>query len=229
MFLASMPSVIKKAFPSLIWRMNNEDKVIHLTFDDGPIPETTRWILKTLDNFNAKATFFCVGDNVEKYPHLYNQILDKDHVVGNHTFNHLSGWKTETSDYVENIYKAENLISSDLFRPPHGLLKNSQIQALKNNFKIIMWDVLSMDYEEKISPLQCLKNVTNNAKNGSIIVFHDSIKAWKNLQYALPKTLEYFSELGYSFNSINLNKYQLPKPSIIESWMNSSYSRQLAS
>ena len=228
MFLASMPSVITKDFHTLIQNINSQEKVIYLTFDDGPIPETTKWILKTLDNFKAKATFFCVGDNVNKYPHLYNQILAKNHVVGNHTFNHLNGWKTETSKYISNASKADKLIDTDLFRPPHGMLKNSQIQALKNKFKIIMWDVLSMDYDKNVSRKQCLKNVVNNAKSGSIVVFHDSIKAWKNLQYALPRTLEFYSKLGYSFNSIRLDQHQQPKPSIIESWINSAYTREIA-
>ena len=219
MFLASIPNVITKAFPSLIWKMDTDKKVIYLTFDDGPIPETTQWVLKTLENFNAKATFFCVGDNVKKYPHLYNQILAKGHAVGNHTFNHIKGWTTETGEYIKNTFKADSIINSELFRPPHGMIKKSQIQLLKDNFKIIMWNVLSMDYDKRISPNQCLKNVTNNAKSGSIVVFHDSIKARRNMQFALPKTLEYFSNEGYSFSEIRLREYQLPKPNFVEAFI----------
>jgi len=228
MFLASIPHVITKAFPNLIWKMDNKEKVIYLTFDDGPIPETTKWVLETLDNFNAKATFFCVGDNVKKHPHLFNQILAKGHVVGNHTFNHIKGWTTETNEYVNNAYKADRMINSELFRPPHGMIKKSQIKALRDEFKIIMWNVLSMDYNKKISPKQCLKNVTSNAKAGSIVVFHDSIKASRNMQFALPKTLEYFSNKGYSFNAIRLNEYQQPKLSLFETLTYNTSVRRIA-
>ncbi len=228
MFLASIPNVITKVFPDLVWKMDNKEKIIYLTFDDGPIPETTSWVLDTLENFGAKATFFCVGDNVKKHPHLFNQILAKGHIVGNHTFNHLKGWTTNTENYIENTYRADRLINSELFRPPHGMIKKSQIKALKDEFKIVMWNVLSMDYDKKISPSQCLKNVTNNAKAGSIVVFHDSIKAKRNMQYALPKTLEYFSNKGYSFNSIYLNEYQLPKPNSLEIWKHNTFIKEIA-
>ncbi len=228
MLLASMPGVITKAFPSLVWRIAEEEKVIYLTFDDGPIPETTNRILSTLKKYQAKATFFCVGDNVRKYPDLYEKILWEGHRVGNHTFNHLNGWKTETDEYVANIEEAKKHISSRLFRPPHGLIKISQVQELKTEYNIVMWDVLSMDYDQKITPEQCLHNVTSNAKSGSIVVFHDSIKSWKNLEYALPETLEYFTAKGYSFKALNLSAYQEPKPSIIEMWINYSFIRKQA-
>lgn len=228
MLLASVPAVVTKAFPSLVWKISRQEKIIYLTFDDGPIPETTKWILATLKKHKAKATFFCVGDNVQKYPNLYNEILFDGHTVGNHTFNHLNGWKTDTEEYITNIEKAKQHISSRLFRPPHGLIKTSQVQKLKKDFKIVMWDVLSMDYDQKITPEQCLNNVTENAKPGSIVVFHDSIKSRKNLEYALPETLEYFSAQGYSFESLNLSTHQEPKPSIIELWMNYSFLRKQA-
>ena len=228
MLLASVPAVITKAFPSLIWRISKEEKVIHLTFDDGPIPETTEWILNTLKQHQAKATFFCVGDNVRKFPDLYEKIIWEGHRVGNHTFNHLNGWKTDTDEYLNNIKKAKKHIHSRLFRPPHGMIKISQVQELKKEYDIVMWDVLSMDYDQKITPEQCLQNVTSNAKPGSIVVFHDSIKSWKNLQYALPKTLAYYTEKGYSFESLNLSAYQEPKPSMIEMWMNYSFLRKQA-
>ncbi len=222
MILASVPKVVTKAFPSLVWRIPEQEKILYLTFDDGPIPETTPWILTVLNDFNAQATFFCVGDNVRKYPYLYDQLIEEGHSVGNHTFNHLNGWKTESDLYIDNVKIAKKYIHSNLFRPPHGMIKNNQFQSIKEEYKVIMWDVLSMDYDKKIGKEQCLKNVTNNAKPGSIVVFHDSIKAWENIEYALPKTLEYFSELGYQFSAIKLNQIEMPKPSLIESWFNYS-------
>ncbi len=218
MLLASVPAFVTKVFPSLVWKISREEKIIYLTFDDGPIPETTKWILSTLKKYQAKATFFCVGDNVKKYPNLYKEIIRDGHKVGNHTFNHLNGWKTDTKEYLLNIEKAKKHISSQLFRPPHGLIKTSQVKKLKKNFKIIMWNVLSMDYDKKITPEQCLKNVTSNAKPGSIVVFHDSIKSRKNLGYALPETLKHYSALGYRFESLSLSTYQEPRP--VEHWMN---------
>ncbi len=228
MILASMPKVVTKAFPSLIWRLPEEEKILYLTFDDGPIPETTPWILSVLKDFDAKATFFCVGDNVNKYTYLYDKLLENGHSVGNHTFNHLNGWKTEPDIYTQNIKKAEKYIHSNLFRPPHGLIRNTQYQSIRDDYKVIMWDVLSMDYDKKISQEQCLKNVTNNAKPGSIVVFHDSIKAWDNLEFALPKTLKHFSDLGYQFAAIDLNRFALPKPSLIEWWINYSIIKKRA-
>jgi peptidoglycan-N-acetylglucosamine deacetylase len=228
MFLASVPKIILKSFPSVVWNIPATGKVIYLTFDDGPIPETTPWLLSILKSFQAKATFFCVGENVTKHTYLYNRLLNEGHAVGNHTFNHLVGWKTDTIQYIGNILKAGNYIDSKLFRPPHGLLTNAQFQNLKNDFRIIMWDVLSLDYDKKVSPEQCFRNVKENIRPGSIVVFHDSIKAWKNLEYTLPRTLEYFSSQGYSFASIDYGALQLPKPSFIENWLNAGYTRKRA-
>lgn len=228
MFIASIPSLLTKAFPSLIWKIPTNEKVLYLTFDDGPVPEATPWVLETLKKYNAKATFFCVGDNVRKHPFLYEQILKEGHSVGNHTFNHLNGWTTKPEDYVKNIEKAAELIDSNLFRPPRGLLKNSHFQLLKNKYKVIMWNVLSVDYDKKLSQEQCLKNVTDNAKSGSIIVFHDSIKAWKNMNYAMPKVLEHFSNQGYQFKAIEFKQLSARKPSLIEMWFNYSYQRKRA-
>jgi len=228
MLLASVPKVVTKAFPSFIWRIPEHEKVLYLTFDDGPIPETTPWILSVLKDFNAKATFFCVGDNVFKHSYLYDQLLNSGHSVGNHTFNHLNGWKTASGLYTENIRKAEKYIHSNLFRPPHGLIKNTQFQAIKDDYNVIMWDVLGMDYDKKVSREQCLKNVTSNAKPGSIVVFHDSLKSWNNLEFVLPKTLSYFSDLGFKFAAIDINRQSHTKPSLVEWWINYTIIRKRA-
>lgn len=228
MLLASIPNVITKAFPSLIWKIPENEKVLYLTFDDGPVPEATPWVLETLRKFGASATFFCVGDNVRKYPHLFEQILKGGHSVGNHTFNHLNGWTTKPEDYIKNIEKAAKLIDSNLFRPPRGLLKNSHFQLIKAKYKVIMWNVLSIDYDKKLSQKQCAKNVINNAKPGSIVVFHDSIKAWKNMHYALPEVLEHFTNLGYQFKAIQFKQLSQKKPSLIEMWFNYSFQRKRA-
>jgi peptidoglycan-N-acetylglucosamine deacetylase len=228
MLLASVPKIILKTFPSVVWQMPNNENVVYLTFDDGPIPETTPWLLSILKSYNAKATFFCVGENVTKHPYLYNRLINEGHSVGNHTYNHLVGWKTKTGQYIENIYEAKKVINSKLFRPPHGVLTNAQFQLIKNDFRVIMWDVLSLDYDKKVSPVQCFRNVKENVKPGSVVVFHDSIKAWKNLEYALPKTLEYFSGLSYIFSAIDYEALHQPKPSIIENWLNAGFDRKRA-
>lgn len=226
--LAKVPRIVSRSFPSLIWNIHETSKIVYLTFDDGPIPETTPWVLELLKKYNAKATFFCVGENVRKYNYLYNRLLDEGHSVGNHTYNHLTGWKTENEVFFENISKAKSFIDSNLFRPPHGLLKNTQFQKIKEEYKVIMWNVLSMDYDKKISPDQCYKNVINNVKPGSIVVFHDSIKAWGNLKYALPKTLETLSDSGYKFQAIKQIKLKSTKPSLLENWMSYSFMKKRA-
>ena len=228
MFLASVPKFVIKAFPSLIWKIPEKEKVLYLTFDDGPVPEATPWVLETLKKFNAKATFFCVGDNVRKHPQVFKQVLEHGHSVGNHTFNHMNGWTSVPEEYVENIEKAAEYINSNLFRPPRGLLRNPHYQLIKSKYKVIMWNVLSIDYEKKLSPQQCLKNVTRNAKPGSVVVFHDSIKAWKNMSYALPHVLEHFSALGYQFKAIEFKQLSQRKPSLLEMWFNYSFQRKRA-
>ncbi len=228
MLLASVPKIISRTFPSFIWHIPVIEKKIYLTFDDGPIPETTPWLLDLLEAYQAKATFFCVGDNVRKYPHLYHRILDQGHSVGNHTYNHLTGWKTSVEDYVENINKAKDFIDSDLFRPPHGLIKNAQFQIIRDEFKIVMWDVLSMDYDQKVHPEQCLRNVTSHVKPGSIVVFHDSLKARRNLVYALPKTLETLKNLDYKFEAIKHEQIVKQKPGFIENWMSYAFLKKRA-
>jgi peptidoglycan/xylan/chitin deacetylase (PgdA/CDA1 family) len=202
--------IIKKLFSNYIWDIPNNENKIYLTFDDGPTPEITNWTLNQLEQYQARATFFCIGDNLRKYPEIYQEIIKKGHVVGNHTFNHLNGLKTKTADYVDNakLFECElNKMSTRkciLFRPPYGKIKPSQSKILRNEgYKIIMWDVLSADYDQSISPEECLENVIQNCKSGSIIVFHDSIKGFKNLEYVLPRTLEFIKEKGFVCEVLN--------------------------
>jgi peptidoglycan/xylan/chitin deacetylase (PgdA/CDA1 family) len=195
---------IKKLFSNYVWDVPNMENKVYLTFDDGTTPEITQWTLNQLKNYNAKATFFCIGDNIRKYPEVFKEVVKEGHSIGNHTFNHLNGWKTNTQDYIENAklfekeyYKRSNE-NCQLFRPPFGKIKPSQSKILrKMGYKIIMWDVLSVDFDITITPEQCLENVLQNVKSGSIIVFHDSVKAFANLEYALPKTLEFLQQKGF--------------------------------
>lgn len=173
-----------------------------LTFDDGPLPEVTEFVLDELKKFNASATFFCVGSNVVKHPGIYKRILDEKHNVGNHTFNHKNGWHFSTGEYIEDVKKAEAVISSTLFRPPYGRIKKTQSELILNDYKIIMWDVLSYDFDQNITPEKCLRNVMENSRQGSVIVFHDSMKASPNMMYALPRMLEHFTNKGYTFSPI---------------------------
>ena len=195
---------IKKLFSNYIWDVPNSENKVYLTFDDGPTPEITQWTLNQLKNYNSKATFFCIGDNIRKYPEVFKEVVKDGHSIGNHTFNHLNGWKTNTQDYIENAklfekeyYKRSNE-NCQLFRPPYGKIKPSQSKILRRmGYKIIMWDVLSVDFDITITPEQCLENVLQNVKSGSIIVFHDSVKAFANLEYALPRTLEFLKQKGF--------------------------------
>ncbi len=195
-------SALKLLYPKAIWKVKSDEKKIYLTFDDGPIPVLTDWVLDVLKEHNAKATFFCVGDNIVKNKAIFERILNEGHCVGNHTFNHIKGFTTKTAVYMDNTLKCEQLTETKIFRPPYGQLKRPQYkQLLLNGYKIIMWDVISYDYE-KISPETCFNNVKNNISNGSIVLFHDNIKAESNLKYALPKTIEHFSKLNYTFVSL---------------------------
>lgn len=188
--------------PEYTWNVPTNEQVLHLTFDDGPIPEVTPWVLDTLRPFGAKATFFCVGDNVVKHPSVYQQVMDEGHSVGNHTFNHLNGWQTDHVAYLNNVRRCARVVSSSLFRPPYGRLMPRQRAFIERHFRIIMWDVLSGDYDADISPDQCLENVLDNAQPGSIVLMHDSLKAERNLRFALPALLEYFAGKGYRFEHL---------------------------
>ena len=198
---------IKRLFPNFVWDIPNMENKVYLTFDDGPIPEITEWVLEELKKHNIKATFFCIGNNIQKHPALFNKVINEGHAIGNHTFNHLNGWKTSTENYIENIamcQSASNKYQNGiLFRPPYGKIKKSQSKKLRQlGYKIIMWDVLSADFDQTISPEKCLENVISKVQSGSIILFHDSIKASKNLQFALPKALEFLKEKGFVFDLI---------------------------
>lgn len=199
---------LKQIFPKRVWNIPTQNKEMFLTFDDGPIPEVTPWVLETLRKHKAKATFFCIGDNIKKYPELFKQIITEGHAIGNHTFHHINGWKTSTQDYLEDIKLCQfgiesNAVASNLFRPPYGKCTSAQAKAIsKNNLHIIMWDIISKDFDEKISKEKCFQRIENQAKPGSIIIFHDSLKAEHNMKYALEKTLETFSD--YEFKKIML-------------------------
>jgi peptidoglycan/xylan/chitin deacetylase (PgdA/CDA1 family) len=204
------PRFLKWLFPSYTWKIETTEKVIFLTFDDGPIPEITDFVLDQLALFDAKATFFCVGENIHKHPSIFNRIITEKHTVGNHTYNHLKGWQTTDNEYLKNINLCKKAIleadiDSHLFRPPYGRVKRSQSKILESEYKIIMWDVLSCDYDKNLESEKCLQNTINATKSGSIVVFHDSIKAEKNLKYVLPRYLSHFSKLGFRFESINPN------------------------
>lgn len=209
--LAKIPTLLKHLLPNRLWNLPKDEQAIYLSFDDGPIPEVTPWVLEQLQQYDAKATFFCIGDNVRKHPEIFQKIISEGHAVGNHSFNHLNGWRTRSNLYLENVLQAQKEMEqymveatgSRLFRPPYGRLKEQQARLLReNDFKVVMWDVLSVDYKQRLSPENCFKNVVNNAEAGSIIVFHDSLKAEKNMKATLPRVLEYYSRRGFEFRSI---------------------------
>ena len=193
------PKVLRPFMGKLTWRKNPSEKVIYLTFDDGPVPEVTPLVLDILDKYELKATFFCVGDNVQKHPEVYADILQRGHKTGNHTHNHLKGFSVTTQDYVENVQKATQYIDSKLFRPPYGRITRNQSKLLRPTFEIIMWDLITHDYNRKLSSSTILRNVKRYSRNGSIIVFHDSIKAKANVLAVLPLAIEYLRAEGYSF------------------------------
>lgn len=207
---AKTPVIAKKLFPNYIWEIPTRQKELYLTFDDGPTPEITEWTLNTLNQFNAKATFFCIGSNLYKHPTIAQKILNNGHLIGNHTEHHVKGWKTSLETYLEEVQATQTRIDAlnqksdtKLFRPPYGQIRPEQGKRLKVlGYDIIMWDVLSFDWDTKTSQEDCLNHVISKSKEGSIIVFHDSLKASDNMMFALPKVLETFSEQGFIFKTL---------------------------
>ncbi len=210
------PFFLSWIYPELIWRVNNSAKDIYLTFDDGPVPGPTEFVLRELEKYNAKATFFCIGDNVRKNPGIFRKVVEAGHIIGNHTFNHLSGWKTSSAKYLDNIRKCQDefglgspeaspgvdkLKYPPLFRPPYGRIKRRQIRQIQD-YRIYMWDVLTHDYAQNLDKDVCLRGSIRATRPGSIVVFHDSLKAEKNMSYVLPRYLEHFANLGYEFKSL---------------------------
>jgi peptidoglycan/xylan/chitin deacetylase (PgdA/CDA1 family) len=213
MYFNNIERILSWIYPSVTWSRKNTDKTLFLTFDDGPIPGVTEYVLEELRRFHARATFFCVGHNIEKHPEVYQKILKAGHRTGNHTYNHLNGWNTEDKEYYSNIQTCQQIMNSSalstehsalksLFRPPYGKIRKRQIEKLKSEYEIVMWGVLSGDFDKNLSPERCLRKAIRYSRGGSIIVFHDSLKAEKNLRYVLPRYLKHFSELGYKFESL---------------------------
>lgn len=219
--IAKVSTIIKKIFFNQVWDIPNTENKVYLTFDDGPTPKVTEWVLDILEKENINATFFCIGNNIEKYPDTFKKIIEKGHTIGNHTFNHLKGWKTSTKKYLENVELCRRIIQqseintwpkselsetnqkSKIFRPPYGKIKLIQsILLRKKGYKIVMWDILSEDYNQAISPEKCLENIKKST-SGSIIVFHDSLKAQKNLEQILPKAIKLLKNKGLIFDTIN--------------------------
>ncbi|SOD15475.1 polysaccharide deacetylase family protein [Pedobacter xixiisoli] len=219
MYTVRPPFFLKWFYPNLIWNKDTKEKIVYLTFDDGPIPNVTDFVLNTLKSFDVKATFFCIGDNIQKHPQVFERIKREGHAIGNHTYNHLKGWKTENETYINNFWKCQELTNTNLFRPPYGRIKKSQIKDLvkscelrvmvntqptthNQKLDIVMWDVLSGDFDINLAPEKCYENVISKTRNGSIIVFHDSLKAWERLEYALPKSIESLLKKGFRFETL---------------------------
>ena len=213
-YLVKTPKFVHRLFPKRVWSFPNSKNSVYLTFDDGPIPEVTPWVIKVLKKYKAKATFFCIGDNVTKHANVFQQVIEEGHSIGNHTYHHLNGWSTKTKDYINNCEKCENRLnrfqdckstSNPLFRPPFGKLTLKQSKTLQEKgFHIIMWDVLSADFDPKISNKKCLENVLKNIQPGSIVVFHDSLKSYDKLRYVLPKVLDFLKINNINCESITL-------------------------
>lgn len=206
MFIEQPPWFYRVLFPGAVWRIPASRKCVYLTFDDGPIPEMTPWVLDILDQYHIKATFFCVGDNVKKYPDIFQMISERGHLVGNHTFNHIQGLQYSTPHYIDNVGKADDYIHSNLFRPPHGHMRLPQVLTLRRLYKIVMWDVVTRDYSWRMTPDDVFNVVKNYTRNGSIIVFHDSLKSDPRTRKALPRSIEWLLEEGYEFKLLNFDK-----------------------
>ena len=196
------PSFLRWIYPNAVWNLPSEQKVVYLSFDDGPTPFVTEKVLELLEEYQAKATFFCIGKNIEQHPELFNLVKEKGHHIGSHTYSHLNGWKSNSTDYLTDYQKGRELVGSNLFRPPYGRVLLNPLQTIQKQDKVIMWDILSKDYNEEILPKTILNNVLNNLKPGSIIVFHDSEKAKKNVLAVLPLLLQNLKQQGYAMEAI---------------------------
>lgn len=202
MLLEQPTPILQKIYRDGIFRKDPQDHCVYLTFDDGPIPEVTPWILETLDRYGVKATFFVVGDNVRKHPDIYRMLQEKGHTLGNHTFNHVRGMQMRTPDYIDNVEKCRALVDSQLFRPPHGVLRKWVYRYMVKDYKLVFYDVITRDYSNKMNGEKVFKNVRKYTRNGSIIVFHDSLKSKDKLFYALPKSIEWLQQQGYEFRTL---------------------------
>ncbi len=197
--------MLRLFYRGVVWRMPKSERVIYLTFDDGCVPEVTPQVLEILERYGVQATFFCVGENVHKYPELFAQL--SNHAIGCHTYNHVVGTRTSTKDYVANTLKANELINGNLFRPPHGRMTFAQKRVLKRHFRIVFWDLLTNDFDQRLSPEEIMRNIRRYSRNGSIVVFHDSIKAKRNVLAVLPQAIEFWQSEGYEFRTLaNLAK-----------------------
>ena len=199
MFIEQPPLLLRWIYPRALWRMDKHVKAVYLTFDDGPIPEITPWVLDLLDRYRMKATFFLVGDNVRKHPAEYRKIVERGHRVGNHTYNHIQGLHYLSKHYLANVEKANELIHTDLFRPPHGFMRWTEYMILRNKYRMVMWDVVTRDYSKRLDGAEVFEKVKKYVRNGSIITFHDSLKSERNMKYALPRSIDWLLEQGYEF------------------------------
>lgn len=202
MNIVKSPLWLQLLLPKLTWHRSRKEKCIYLTFDDGPIPDVTPQVLNILKKYNIKATFFCVGENIVKHPDIFQLLLAAGHRIGNHTHNHLKGWKTPTAHYLQNIEQCQEFTKTELFRPPYGQCTPSQFRQIRKNFEIMMWDVITYDFDQQLTPAQCYQNAIKHTTNGSIVVFHDNIKAIPRLYYALPKAIEYWVAQGFEFRTL---------------------------
>ena len=199
MLIEQPPQIVRWLYPRALWRMDKKVKAVYLTFDDGPIPEITPWVLDLLDKYHIKATFFMVGDNVRKHPEEFRMVVERGHRIGNHTFNHIRGFEYLSRNYLANADKADAYLHTDLFRPLHGHMRWLQYMVLKRKYRIVMWDLVTRDYSKRLNGRQVFAKVKKYARNGSIITFHDSLKSEKNMKYALPRSIEWLLEQGYEF------------------------------
>lgn len=211
MFRPRLLTLVKLLLPPMTWEAADKSSVF-LTFDDGPTPDVTPWVLKTLAEYRVKATFFCLGKNVEQHPDLYRMIVEEGHKIGNHSYSHIKGWGISSAQYVEDVDLANQLVESDLFRPPYGRIRRRQAEILSQRYRLVMGGIVSEDYDPELAPEKCLRNVTGQVRGGSIVVFHDSVKAFPNMQYALPRAIEYIREAGLHFATIPFRDQEWRQP-----------------